>query len=215
MLHVWVCFSLPATIKDGGTTADENHIERRSASKGDPCLETPRTSSRFQCLECQRTFGRIEHLTRHSRSHMQERYLKCSVCRKGFYRMSVPSSILHVMRIVLDPVVASELLKSYQLYIHSSLSNVRFSDALRRHEQTHKEPRRSALAKGGRACITCATARRKCSGETKCSGCQKRSLECKYPDGIRRAAAEYVDVHLCSIVLLGSEQEPKDETSTY
>jgi uncharacterized Zn-finger protein len=45
---------------------------------------------RFQCLECQQTFGRVEHLTRHARSHMKERFLKCSYCRKGFYRMSVP-----------------------------------------------------------------------------------------------------------------------------
>jgi hypothetical protein len=45
---------------------------------------------RFQCLECQQTFGRVEHLTRHARSHLKERFLKCSYCRKGFYRMSVP-----------------------------------------------------------------------------------------------------------------------------
>jgi uncharacterized Zn-finger protein len=46
-------------------------------------------TGRFQCLECQQTFGRIEHLTRHSRSHIKESFLRCSQCRKGFYRMSV------------------------------------------------------------------------------------------------------------------------------
>ena len=49
----------------------------------------PPAAGRFQCPECQQTFGRVEHLTRHSRSHLKERLLKCSYCRKGFYRMSV------------------------------------------------------------------------------------------------------------------------------
>lgn len=48
-------------------------------------------ASRFQCQECHQTFGRVEHLTRHSRSHTKERSLKCSYCRKGFYRMYVRS----------------------------------------------------------------------------------------------------------------------------
>jgi len=41
---------------------------------------------RYQCPECSQTFGRVEHLTRHSRSHTKELFLKCSYCRKGFYR---------------------------------------------------------------------------------------------------------------------------------
>ncbi|KAH9222808.1 hypothetical protein DL95DRAFT_285815 [Leptodontidium sp. 2 PMI_412] len=98
-------------------------------------------ASRFQCQECHQTFGRVEHLTRHSRSHTKERSLKCSYCRKGFYRI----------------------------------------DALRRHEQVHREPKRSSLGKGARACLSCASARRKCTGDDPCLGCQKRSLECKYP----------------------------------
>lgn len=128
-------------------------MERQPSPKGTSSGQDASASSRrFQCLECQQTFGRVEHLTRHSRSHMKERYLKCPVCRKGFYRI----------------------------------------DALRRHEQTHKEPKRSALAKGSRACIPCAAARRKCSGEAICAGCQKRSLECKYPDRPRRAASDHL-----------------------
>lgn len=57
----------------------------------------------------------------------------------------------------------------------------RRSDALRRHEQVHKEPNRSTLGKGVRACLACARARRKCSGDTPCSACKKRSAECRYP----------------------------------
>ncbi|RDW59993.1 hypothetical protein BP5796_11599 [Coleophoma crateriformis] len=53
-------------------------------------------------------------------------------------------------------------------------------DALRRHELIHREPGRSSLGKGARACTACAQARRKCSSERPCLGCQKRSLECVY-----------------------------------
>lgn len=91
-----------------------------------------------------------------------------------------------MIRICRDAVT----LELHELHLHASMSDQLYSDALRRHEQIHNEPRRSALTKGSRACIACATARRKCSGEIQCSGCQKRSLECTYPppDRTRRAS---------------------------
>ncbi|OBT68038.1 hypothetical protein VE03_01459 [Pseudogymnoascus sp. 23342-1-I1] len=95
----------------------------------------------FKCLECHHAFRRVEHLTRHARSHRTERFLECSFCRKGFYRL----------------------------------------DALKRHEKVHSEPKRSALGKGARACLACAALRRRCSGETPCSTCERRSLLCEYP----------------------------------
>lgn len=55
------------------------------------------------------------------------------------------------------------------------------SDALKRHEKVHSEPKRSLLKEGARACLTCATSRRKCSGDTTCSACERRSLKCEYP----------------------------------
>lgn len=55
------------------------------------------------------------------------------------------------------------------------------SDALKRHEKVHSEPKRSALGKGGRACLACAASRTKCSGESPCLTCERRSLECEYP----------------------------------
>jgi len=36
------------------------------------------------------------------------------------------------------------------------------------------------LGRGGRACLACAHAKRKCSGGEPCSGCQRRSIECSY-----------------------------------
>ena len=62
--------------------------EEQAAQNGNR-LKHSVEAGRFQCLECSQTFGRVEHLTRHSRSHMKEHFLKCSHCRKGFYRMSV------------------------------------------------------------------------------------------------------------------------------
>ncbi|KAH7384683.1 hypothetical protein BKA66DRAFT_462660 [Pyrenochaeta sp. MPI-SDFR-AT-0127] len=42
--------------------------------------------SPFQCSHCQRVFSRVDHLTRHVRSHTQERPYLCRICGKGFGR---------------------------------------------------------------------------------------------------------------------------------
>jgi len=65
------------------------------------------------------------------------------------------------------------------------ITNSSLRDALRRREQVHNEPKRSVLGKGYRACLACASARRKCSGGIPCLGCQKRTVECKYPESGR------------------------------
>ncbi|KAH6681840.1 C2H2 transcription factor-like protein [Halenospora varia] len=114
--------------------------DERIGSVG-PSAEPPR----FPCSSCSQTFGRVEHLTRHARSHMPDRMLKCPRCSKGFYRV----------------------------------------DALRRHEQVHDEAKRSLRGKGARACYPCATARRKCSGGSTCTGCERRGIQCVYPNTSR------------------------------
>lgn len=43
-----------------------------------------------------------------------------------------------------------------------------------------------------RACRACAAGRRKCSGGLPCIGCQRRELECKYPDETRRRPGKSV-----------------------
>lgn len=53
---------------------------------------------------------------------------------------------------------------------------------MKRHEQTHQEPKRVVLGVRARACLSCATARRKCSGEIPCAACERRVLVCKYPE---------------------------------
>ncbi|KAF7897442.1 hypothetical protein EAF00_005670 [Botryotinia globosa] len=44
--------------------------------------------ARFSCSSCEQTFGRVEHLTRHEKSHTKEGWLRCEAkgCRKSFYR---------------------------------------------------------------------------------------------------------------------------------
>ncbi|KAJ4258816.1 hypothetical protein NW762_007903 [Fusarium torreyae] len=43
----------------------------------------------FQCSYCQRTFGRVDHLTRHIRSHLQDKPFRCEVCDKAFGRQDL------------------------------------------------------------------------------------------------------------------------------
>ncbi|KAK5113557.1 hypothetical protein LTR62_003426 [Meristemomyces frigidus] len=53
---------------------------------GDPDHELASTSSRNQCYLCSRTYERPDHLSRHLKSHENERSYRCSECGKGFNR---------------------------------------------------------------------------------------------------------------------------------
>lgn len=56
-------------------------------------------------------------------------------------------------------------------------------DALRRHELTHRnEP--SLLQRGIRACLGCASAKARCSGEQQCIRCRDRGSDCVFPDAL-------------------------------
>ncbi|KAI5276377.1 hypothetical protein E4T47_00567 [Aureobasidium subglaciale] len=46
-----------------------------------------REDANFQCPQCHRVFGRIEHLRRHANSHGEVRSFKCAACNKGFNRL--------------------------------------------------------------------------------------------------------------------------------
>lgn len=43
-------------------------------------------AARFSCPQCQRSFGRVEHLKRHLGSHTEDRPFKCQTCNKAFLR---------------------------------------------------------------------------------------------------------------------------------
>ncbi|KAF2095954.1 hypothetical protein NA57DRAFT_43210, partial [Rhizodiscina lignyota] len=49
-------------------------------------LKNAGTPERFVCDQCQRSFGRVEHLKRHLGSHTEERPFRCSICNKSFLR---------------------------------------------------------------------------------------------------------------------------------
>ncbi|KAI4854439.1 hypothetical protein E4T44_00175 [Aureobasidium sp. EXF-8845] len=47
----------------------------------------PATTPLFQCTVCQRAFSRIDHLSRHVRTHTLEKPYNCEFCEKKFSRM--------------------------------------------------------------------------------------------------------------------------------
>lgn len=88
-----------------------------------------------------------------------------------------PGLPIRVLFVSLPRFVSREVL----LCFTSTKADPSFSDALRRHEQVHRDTKRSCLGRGVRACLACAKARRKCSGDNPCSACEKRSIDCSYP----------------------------------
>lgn len=90
-------------------------------------------------------------------------------------------------------------------------------DALVRHEQLHKPSMGpSLLQRGARACLNCAAARARCSGELTCTRCASRSVECRYVESAiqalpRRPPATSPDEEANSNAPKESEQYPVDD----
>ncbi|KAI4723724.1 hypothetical protein E4T49_08549 [Aureobasidium sp. EXF-10728] len=58
-----------------------------SSSSANDRKRRRREDASFQCPQCHRIFGRIEHLRRHANSHGETRSFKCAACNKGFNRL--------------------------------------------------------------------------------------------------------------------------------
>ena len=55
----------------------------------EPLRAVPGITTSVQCADCGAVFSRAEHLTRHRRSHTNERPFVCSDCGKSFSRVWV------------------------------------------------------------------------------------------------------------------------------
>ncbi|PSN64644.1 hypothetical protein BS50DRAFT_557290 [Corynespora cassiicola Philippines] len=104
----------------------------------------------FQCSYCQRSFSRVDHLSRHIRSHTQERPYSCRICGKDFARI--------------------DLMKRHTTQHSVNTSNRRLTRKLA--TQTGRRV--------NQACKACATSKLKCSDGKPCHRCVRKNLVCIY-----------------------------------
>lgn len=61
-----------------------------SNDKADSAVPKDERKRIHVCPTCQRAFNRLEHLTRHERSHTREKPFECVECKRKFARRSAP-----------------------------------------------------------------------------------------------------------------------------
>jgi len=64
--------------------ATDNNLSIRAVAE--PHSQKPDKLRPHVCAVCQRSFARLEHLSRHERTHTQEKPFKCPECRRCFSR---------------------------------------------------------------------------------------------------------------------------------
>lgn len=143
--------------------------------------------SPFKCNVCQRTYARIDHLSRHFRlredpyyhpalelaanyasSDTSERPYRCEACFKTFNRPYVVHEFFRIPFDKCSPLTyCRDLLKRHAL-IH--LENDQ------QHHKTHlSRPRRVT-----QACRACAASKLKCKEKKPCQRCETKGITCEY-----------------------------------
>ncbi|KAK6437809.1 hypothetical protein LTR95_005997 [Oleoguttula sp. CCFEE 5521] len=74
-------------VTSGDTGLDATPSETQDPARQDSSQGQPATPSRlYQCGKCSRAYARLDHLSRHVRSHNGERPYQCQICTKAFAR---------------------------------------------------------------------------------------------------------------------------------
>ncbi|GAM41716.1 hypothetical protein TCE0_042r15043 [Talaromyces pinophilus] len=108
----------------------------------------------YQCGKCSQTYKRIDHLSRHVRTHTQEKPYQCRVCAKKFGRIDLLSR-------------------------HSALHNADNDNSSSSRKRRRGANDRSIPVRTSQACVACAEHHLRCDDTKPCGRCQRRNIVCK------------------------------------
>ena len=99
----------------GGMIEVAQYSSSTAASNNSGKEERKRT---HVCPTCQRAFNRLEHLTRHERSHTREKPFECSECSRKFARRYTTFAIISSWNLEFTNLFCSDLLLRHRQKIH-------------------------------------------------------------------------------------------------